>query len=433
MIDYPVTVIGGRGPHGLAFHILMQDLGISNYRLVDTANDWLSLYGPQGPMQAVSHLRSPKELDFSFGKSEGSMANFQAADGSFPLRNVYSLEDAKDIDFNETTTEDDRAPRQAFHQYANALAKQTNANSKLIEARVVKIEPHNTSTETFWHVHLDNNEVFSTKVVLLATGLMPHLYIPKNWQSWWKQLPANSVHHAFNLNYETSFENKRVAVIGSSNSATWETAVKLANLGAKVKLLSKYGNPIERQLPFAVDWFDKNHIQAFAKLSWKERKKALKKPRVPASSMPGSALKAWEAGVDVCFHARVQYASELWGGVQLVFRTPRGIQIENFDHIVIATGSSPKAKDLPFLKEAVCKHNAPIIVDGMGRNNPILDDQGRWKNLPPIYPLGAHALSRAGHAAGTLASATVYLPLLIPSILEDAGLTSEEKNFQLAA
>lgn len=428
-MDYPITVIGGRGPHGLAFHLLMQDLGLNSYKLVDLADDWLSLYSPQGPMQAVSHLRSPKELDFSFGKIERSMCAFQTEEGCFPLRQVYSLEDAKHDSFNETTTEAHRAPREQFYKYANCIAKRSYADAYVTKARVTKLEPYGT----YWRVYLDNNEVFTTKVILLASGLMPHLYIPRIWLSWWKQLPEDRVHHAFNLSYQQPFKGKRIAVIGSSNTSTWEAATKLANLGANVKLLCRYTNPIERQLPFAAHWFDKNYIQSFTQLSWKERKKELKKPRIPATSLPGTTHKAKEAGVDIHYYARVQYASELWGGVQLAYKTSKGIKVEQFDHIISATGSSPRPRELPFLAEATRKHKAPIIVDGVGRYNPILDMQGRWKNLPPIYPLGAHAFSRAGHAAGTLASATVYLPLLLSSILKDAGLDVEYNALSLLA
>ena len=99
------------------------------------------------------------------------------------------------------------------------------------------------------------------------------------------------------------------------------------------------------------------------------------------------------------------------------------MQAERFDHLVATTGASPKLRNLPYLTDAARNYKAPIIVSGIARHYPILDDAGRWKNLPPIYPLGVHALTRAGHAANTLASATLYLPLLMRTILQDAGLT----------
>lgn len=50
MDSVPLTVVGGRGPHGLALHLWLQDRGVTGYRLVDAADDWLPLYGPSGPM-----------------------------------------------------------------------------------------------------------------------------------------------------------------------------------------------------------------------------------------------------------------------------------------------------------------------------------------------------------------------------------------------
>ena len=101
--DIPFTVIRGRGPHGLALHLWMRDRGLSGYRLVDAADDWLPLYGPSRPMQATGHLRSPRELDFTLGHPERSMAAFVDEDGSRPLGNVYSLGDAASETFNRRT------------------------------------------------------------------------------------------------------------------------------------------------------------------------------------------------------------------------------------------------------------------------------------------------------------------------------------------
>ena len=103
------------------------------------------------------------------------------------------------------------------------------------------------------------------------------------------------------------------------------------------------------------------------------------------------------------------------------------MQVERFNHLVAATGASPKVRGLGFLADAARAKKAPIVVGGMGRYRPILDDVGLgcWKNLPPLYPMGAHALTRAGHAANTLASATAYLPLTLPHILADTGVSED--------
>jgi hypothetical protein len=104
------------------------------------------------------------------------------------------------------------------------------------------------------------------------------------------------------------------------------------------------------------------------------------------------------------------------------YKTVKGEHAEIFDLLVAATGVSPRLRELPLIADAVRTHRAPVVVGGPVRYRLILDDSGRWKNLPPLYPMGAHAVMRAGFGANTLASATVYLPLTLPHILKDAGL-----------
>lgn len=442
MVDIPLTMIGGKGAHGLALHIILQERGIHEYRLLDPANDWLSLYGPQGPMQAMGHLRSPHELDFSLGDTRRSMRVFRDTDGSQPLANVYSLSQAEDASFNEHTDTSVRAPRAAFWRYANHLAKDARGDAYVLAQKVRNLVPKQGTQADYWQVELEDGSSFSTRVILLATGLLPHLYIPQPWQAWWQRLPAGQMHHAFQVDYQAQeFVGKKVALIGSSNIATWEAAIKLAKQGARVTLLSRYTNPIERQLPMPPFWLQRDFIEYFMHLPWKERKQRLKRPHIPASALPGMAQQAYDAGVTAVHHARVHYASPLWGGIQLLYKQKQQHCAEYFDHIIAATGASPNLRELPFLRQSIEMAKPPTSVERVVRHRPILDAKGRWKNLPPLYPLGSHALMRAGHAANTLASAGQYLPLLIDDVLEDAGLKNpshqsnlkEEMNFALAS
>lgn len=419
----PITVVGGRGPHGLALHLLMQARGLGGYALVDPAPHWLPLYGPQGPLQATGFLRSPRELDFRFGCRERAMTRFVAEDGNRPLANVYSLKDAADDDFNESTTDAQRAPRAAFWRYANCVAKRAGADQHVVNTSVTRLEP----LENGWQVQLANGASFSTRVVLLANGLASQLYLPQAWRVWWRRLPPGRAHHAFKFDYSKDLLGAKVAVLGSSNIASWEAAIRLAEKGARVTLLSRHYGPVERQLPFAPCWLEPEFVAEFMNLPWDKRRRLLKKPHIPGSALPGMAAQAQALDVCVLHHVRVKYGSDLWGGVQLHYKVPQGMQAEHFDHVIAATGASPNARNLPFLADAVREAKAPTIVGVVGRKRPILDTVGRWKNLPPLYPLGAHALTRAGHAANTLASASVYLPLLMPAILQDAGLAHADE------
>lgn len=419
--DVPLTVIGGRGPHGLALHLWMQGRGLEGYVLVDAADDWLPLYGPDGPMQAVGELRSPRELDFSLGCAARAMTKFVDEDGSRPLANVYSLQDAACESFNLSTTPEHRAPRLAFWRYANCVARRSGADAHVLKGEVVRLAPRGSSKET-WRVHLADGRHFLTNAVILATGLRPHLRIPLPWQTWWKQLPEDCKAHALTLRHQSDLKGRRVAVVGSANLATWEVAIHAAKQGAKVTLLSRAHYPIEWQLPFSGQWFKAEFITEFMALPADKRLRILKKTFIPNTSLPGMAALAEALGVRVLHYARVQHASPLWGGVQLQYKTVGGDHAEYFDKLIAATGMSPRLKDLPLIAEAARERKAPVVVGGSVRHRPILDDSGRWKNLPPLYPVGAHAIMRAGFGANTLASATAYLPLTLPHILHSAGL-----------
>lgn len=428
----PLTVIGGRGPHGLALHLWLQDRGLSGYRLVDAAADWLPLYGPNGPMQAVGELRSPRELDFSLGCQERGMASFTDEDGTRPLAGVYSLQDAACESFNLSTTPAHRAPRLAFWHYANCVARRSGADAHVLKGEVVRLEPVSHPVQDSWRVHLKSGECFGTAAVVLATGLGPHLRIPLPWRVWWQHLPAANRTHALKLRYSDDLAGKRVAIAGSANLATWEAAIRAAERGAKVTLLSRAHAPIEWQLPFPGGWFREDGMAAFMALSAQKRLRTLQKTHIPNTALPGLAARAEALGVRVLHHARVQYASPLWGGVQLQYKTVSGDHAEYVDLLVAATGVAPRLRELPLIADAARERKAPVVVGGPVRHRPILDDSGRWKNLPPLYPMGAHALMRAGFGANTLASATVYLPLTLPHIVKSAGLGSVSSREEAA-
>jgi hypothetical protein len=192
---------------------------------------------------------------------------------------------------------------------------------------------------------------------------------------------------------------RRLAVLGSSNVATWEAATCAARLGAEVTLLCRRGAPIERQLPFDVAWFDQRAIHQFSLLDPRERLRRLKKTHVPKSTPPGSRAAAEDAGVRLVFDARVRAASELWGGVQVQWRDAGGERAERFDLVWASTGGDPRPRDLPFLRDAVGHGRGPVVVGGPARNLPVTDACGRWQQLPPLYPLGHLAFPRAGFAA----------------------------------
>ena len=416
----PITLIGGCGPHGLALHLWMRDRGLDGaYALVDPAPTWLPTYGDGGLARFTEWLRSPRELDFSLGDPERAMTAWCDADGSRPLQGVYGLDDVTDPHANAALPPARRARRRAFLRYAQTLARDSGADQHVLRAAVRRLVPAGDG----WRVELDDGRAFSTRVVLLATGLAPHLRVPEPWRPWWRQLPAGRAELALNADADPArLRSRRLAVLGSSNAAAWEVAAWAARAGAHVTLLCRRGAPIERQLPFDGEWFRGAYMRAFTALEGRERLRRLKRTHVPSSTLPGTPEAAREAGVEVVWGARVRYATELWGGVQVQWSDARGERADRFDLVWAATGGTPRPRELPFLADAVGAGRGPVVVGGPARGLPVTDGQGRWQRLPPIYPLGHLALPRAGLAAATLASAGTYLPLILPDVLADAGV-----------
>jgi hypothetical protein len=257
--------------------------------------------------------------------------------------------------------------------------------------------------------------------------------VPDPWRIWWDRLPIDRVAHALRADASPErLKGRRLVVLGSSNAASWEAATAAARAGALVTLLCRRGAAVERQLPFDVAWFRAPFVRAFAGLPSHERMRRLKRTHVPRSTLPGSVAAARDAGVQVVFGARVRFATELWGGVQVQWRDEQGERAERFDLVWAATGGDPRPRAWPFLAGTVGGGRGPVVVGGPARHLPVMDAEGRWQQLPPLYPLGHLALPRAGLAAATLASCGCYLPAILPSVLADAGVDPGRRALRLA-
>lgn len=432
--DVTLCIIGGRGPHGLAAHLYLQDRGFTDYCLLDPAASWLPLYSPQGAT-SVQHLRSPRELDFSLGDSQRSMVNFVDDDGTRPLAGVYGLQDAQQ---NPQQTQQ-HAKRDAFWRYANHIAKQSKADDYLVPEAAVRLEPDGASG---WRILTSSGQVIRARAVILATGLLPHYHPPRSWW-WWPHLPETAKAMALHTSPEDiiskQIAGKRVVIVGSSNLSAWETANAAASLGAQVTLLVRAQHPTVQTLPFAAHWFTAAFVRHFCQLPQAQRLRQLNRYR-PTSIMPITLQDTCTKQVEVRVSARVRSAVTDGRGVQIHYSwsgctldtknsTPEqvitkqvacsGEHSAHADIIIAATGATLRLKALPLVSDAACACRAPIFTQGMQTHLPILAQTplGAWKNLPPLFPMGAHARGLVGLAANSLASATVYLPLVLEQLL----------------
>ena len=396
---------------------------------MDGSPHWLPTYRDDGPARATRHLRSPRELDFSLGDPARAMTAWRAAGGERPLADVYGLDDVDDPHANASVPASRRADRRAFWCYADDLARRSGADAHAITARVERLERVGDG----WIVHLDDGPTFTTRVVLLASGIVPHLRVPEPWLAWWRHLPPEVAMHALETPLECgALRGRRIAVLGSSNATTWEIACAAAEEGARVTILCRRGAAIERQLPFETAWFRPAFVRTFMAMDAKARLRTLKKTHVPRSTLPGSAARAAALGVRVLPFARVRFATPLWGGVQVQWLQGERETAERFDAVWASTGAEPRPRALPYLAGAVGGGRGPVVIGGPARHLPVMDDAGRWKGLPPLYPLGHLALPRFGLAAQTLASPGQYLPTIMADVLADAGIDPGRRALRTA-
>ena len=427
----PIALIGGRGPHGLALHLLLRDLGLEGIALlIDPAPQWLPLYGASGAAHAVVHLRSPRELDFALGDPARAMGAWvDPLSGNRPLANVYGLAEMHDPQALAGIGAERRAKRTDFHAYAASVAAGSGADAHLLRAAVVRMD----RCADGWRLELSSGALVEARVVLLASGSTDHRYLPQAWRVWWQHLPEGRAAHVFDpLARTVEVRGRSLAVIGSANAASSEAAIDAARRGARVTLFSRREAPIERQLPIDPYWFDPAVMRGIFQMPTSMRLKALKKRFVPKSALPGSAELARSLGVHHRYGARIRYATELWGGIQLQWRDDSGERAEHFDLLWAATGVEPRPRELPFLREAAGVARAPVVVGGPARGLPIIDRGGAWQGMPGLYPFGHFALSAIGYAAPTLASATRWLPLRLPEILAAAGIDPGRRALRAA-
>jgi hypothetical protein len=192
-------------------------------------------------------------------------------------------------------------------------------------------------------------------------------------------------------------------------------------------------------LPFAAHWFTELFIREFCELPQPQRLRHLNRYR-PTSIMPVTLQDVCNVGVDVRLGARVRSAVTDGRGVQLLYawsgcqldlanstpehcitqqRARAGEHSIYADVIVAATGAPLRLKELPLVQGAARTHRAPVLTQGAHKHLPILAQTplGAWKNLPSFFPMGAYARGLAGLGANSLASATVYLPLVLEQLL----------------
>ena len=119
-------------------------------------------------------------------------------------------------------------PLRHFLGYADWFAEQLVPDVR--DLTVTKVTTHGGG----FKVEFAEAEPIVTRQVVVATGVLPHRYLPDELSA----LPSDFVTHASDHHSLAPFQGRRIAVIGAGQSAL-ETAALLHEQGADVHLVAR--------------------------------------------------------------------------------------------------------------------------------------------------------------------------------------------------
>ena len=235
-------------------------------------------------------------------------------------------------------------------------------------------------------------ETVAARSVVLATGVLPHFYIPAELSG----LPAGLLSHTADHHGFDQFRGRRVAVIGGGSSAL-ETAALLHETGGEAHLVVRCpDSPIwgTRALPLTpIRRFRNNKLCEGWKCPFWNSPPAFR--RLPQSVRVEKArtvlgpLGAWwlkdrvEGVVDILGKTHLRGVEPNGSGVRLLLDGPSRSSLE-VDHVIAGTGFRIDIARLTYLPEDLRKRIATVS------GYPVLNRAGE-STVPGLYFAGAPA------------------------------------------
>jgi FAD-dependent urate hydroxylase len=197
--DFDVVIIGA-GPYGLASAAHLEALGLKVIVFGEPMEFWAD------NMPAGMLLRSPREAStIADPKDAWTLEAYEAANGVAPVKPL---------------------PLTTFVEYGRWFKR--NLKSQHDSTRVAQVTQRNSG----FNVELKSGSSLTSRRVVVAAGIGPFLRIPPVFA----QLSPQQLSHCYQGVKITDFNGKRVAVIGSGQSAL-ECGALLHEGGAQVELI----------------------------------------------------------------------------------------------------------------------------------------------------------------------------------------------------
>jgi cation diffusion facilitator CzcD-associated flavoprotein CzcO len=384
------ALVIGAGPHGLSIAAHLRDLGIEHSVVGRTMDTWRS-HMPQG-----MYLKSEPYGSWMATPRAGiDLAGYCRAKGLEHVDRVGPLS------------------LERFMGYADWYAQQLVPEVR--DETVTEVTP----VDGGFRVSFAAAAPVTARRVIVATGVLPYAHIPAPLAG----LPADLVTHTSDHQLLDKFIGRKVAVIGSGQSAL-ETAALLHEIGAQVQIIARKDR---------FQWPDPNpeHLGPLGQLRrpvtklcegwpcvvWNSPAMYRRLPedtRVWLARRVLGPMGSWwlkdrvEGVVEALHSHHVREATVQGSGVRLVLDGPRQTSVD-VDHVVCGTGFPIDLARLPFLPESLLARITKV------QGYPAVSRAGE-SSVPGLYFVGAPSTPSLGVSARFIAGTHTIARVLSQSV-----------------
>jgi thioredoxin reductase len=383
-----VAIIGA-GPYGLSLAAYLAGTGVS-----------MRIFG-----KPLSTWRNHMPPDMLL-KSDGFASNISAPDPASTLK-VYCAERGHAYDDRYLPVALSR-----FVEYADWF--QRRYVPMLEEYNVAELDKSSRG----YRLTLDNGTMCEAAMVVLAVGITWFSAMPDILRGF----PKESVSHSFDHGPLRGFSGKKVVVLGAGSSAI-DTAVLLADAGAKVTLMARAHGLHFHGMPDldAISWLRRiTYPSSGIGPGWRSFFCA-KAPRLFRRLPPNLRLRAtqrhlgpaagwfmrprFEGRVATLLGAQLTGAAMKDGQVALAVQRGGECVTLNADHVIAATGYKPDIGRLSFLSADIRGRLVQLA------HTPVLSDNFET-SIDGLYAVGALAANSFGPLMRFMVGAEYVAPRL---------------------
>jgi len=396
----PITdvLVVGAGPFGLSISAHLRDLGVEHIIVGRPMDTWRS------HMPAGMCLKSePYASAIAAPRRGHDVSDYCAALGLDYVHRVGPL------------------TLERFIGYADWFAAELAPDVR--DLTVIRVTPRGDDFE----VEFANGEPIVARQLVIATGVLPHRYLPAELGG----LPPDLVTHTCDDHSLSSFQGRRVAVVGAGQSAL-ETAALLHEEGADVRLIARtprlyfvYPNPEHVSLAGRIRRPVTRLCEGWGCAFWNtpaafrllpEDKRVLRARTVLGPSGAWWLRDRVEGVFEALTGHRVRSAAHHRDGVRLSLDGPTPTTMD-VDHVIAGTGFRVDVANLPFLPAE--SHVRVASAQGY----PVLSRAGE-STVPGLYFAGALAAGSLGPSERFIAGTHNAAAVLARSVARRARAVS---------